>query len=313
MPRPGFYNDNEYRAYPFVYAPQYSGPALPNSAVVDCGVIMGLDSGFDPTIHKVWLASITRANNVVSFLLATDAPGAINKPIQFDRDEDDSEWATSPGQAAFPDAVNPLCSPTPVWEGFLVSGPLQELLSILAPGETITFPAGARVLEPARIQSLVKSYLRSLNIGNTQRTYALPPAECRDTEPGDSDNDIVINARCLSGDVRLKEGYNCRIRQVTGSNEIRVAAERNAGDTNTAELCEHGGELPLYQNEPFDDDTGFYSGGPSCKEMISTVNGVGGPGLTLMGGPGVRITTNADTHTITVALAQNNVLSNCNQ
>jgi hypothetical protein len=312
MPRPGFYNDNEYRAYPFIHAASYDGPALPNSAVLDCGIIMGLDSGFDPDEHTVWLASISRGNNVVSFVFATDAPGAANLPLQFDRDEDESEWATSTGQSAFPPNIDPLCLPAPTWEGFLVTGPLTDLLASLAPGQTITFPAAVRVLEPARIQSLVKSYLRSINVGNTPRARVLLPPECQEHNET-VDTGIVINAQCLHGDVRLKEGYNCRIRQADGANELRIAAEKNAGDSNTAELCEHGGEVPLYSGEPFDEVTGFYGGGPSCKQTITAINGVGGPGITIAGGPGVRVTTDPDTNTIIVALSQNNLLSNCNQ
>lgn len=312
MPRPGFYNDNEYRAYPFVFEPGYDGPALPNSAVLDAGIIMGLDSEYDPRAHSVWLSSISRANSVVSFVFATDAPGAANTLLQLDRDEDDSEWVTSTGQSAFPPGIDPLCVPAPVWEGFVVTGPLYDLLLQLAPGQTITFPAKARVLEPARIQSLVKTYVRSINVGNTPRTRALPPEECQE-EQSETINDIVVNRTCMHGDVRLKEGYNCRIRQVDNSNEIRVSAEKNAGDTNTAELCAHGGELPLYEGEPFDEVTGFYSGGPACNQVISTVNGVGGPNLTISGGAGVRVDVDAGTHTITVALSQTNLLSNCNK
>lgn len=309
MPRPGFYNDNEYRAYPFVSQATYAGPLLPNSAVLDAGIIMGLDSGYDPATHTIWLASITRAANVVSFSFATDAPGAADKPIQFDRDEDDSEWATTLGQADFPDAIPSACSPAPVWEGFLVTGPLDELLEMLTPGQTILFPEKVRVLEPARVQSLLKSYLRSINVGNTARLRARPPADCQEQE--ESDESITVNATCLSGDVRLKEGYNCRIRQVDSANEIRVSADKGAGDRNTEELCAHGGELALYDDEPFDANTGFYSGGPSCKDTIATINGVNGPNVTLAGGSGVEVRVDEETHTITVALSQNNLLSNC--
>lgn len=312
MPRPGFYNDNEYRAYPFIHAPSYSGPALPSSAVLDAGIIMGLDSGYDPAEHAVWLSSIFRGNSVVSFVFATDAPGAADALLQFDRDEDDSEWVTSTGQSEFPAGVAPLCVPAPRWEGFLVTGPLDDLLQDLAPGQTINFPPRTRVLEPSRIQSLVKSYLRSINVGNTPRVRALPPEECRETGAEPSD-EIVVNRTCMHGDIRFKEGYNCRIRQVDGSSEIRVSAEKGAGDTNTSVLCEHGGELPLYDDEPFDEVTGFYSGGPACNQAIATINGVGGPGVTLSGGPGVRVNTDDETHTITIALSQNGLLSNCKQ
>lgn len=284
---------------------------MPDSAVLDAGIIMGLDSGYDPAVHAVWLASISRANNVVSFVFATDAPGAANALLQFDRDEDDSEWVTSAGQSAFPAEINPRCIPAPTWEGFLVTGPLTELLSSLAPGQTITLPARARVLEPARIQSLVTGYLRSINVGNTPRVRALPPENCQESSA--ALDDIVVSRTCMHGDIRLKEGYNCRIRQIDGVNEIRIVAEKGAGDTNTAELCEHGGEIPLYAGEPFDATTGFYSGGPACNQTISTINGVGGPELTLSGGPGVRVNVDAETNTITIALSQSNLLSNCTQ
>jgi hypothetical protein len=311
MPRTGFYNDNEYRAYPLVHAASYAGPALPNSSLLDAGIIMGLDSGYDPAAHSVWLSSITRAGSVISFVFSTDAPGAADKPLQFDRDEDDSEWATSFSQPSPPDGIAPQCEPAPAWEGFIVTGPLSALLEILAVGQTLVFPAGVRTLEPARIQSLMKSYVRSVNVGNTPRTRALPSPDCLEGFSAAA-NEIVVNATCLSGDVKIKEGYNCRIRQIDSSNEIRVVADAGAGDPNTEELCEHGGELPLYPGEPFDAETGFYGGGPACNQLIATINGVGGANVALAGGTGVRITADAETNTITIARSQTNLLSNCN-
>jgi hypothetical protein len=135
------------------------------------------------------------------------------------------------------------------------------------------------------------------------------PVGCN--EPPATSTDIVVNATCLQGPLRFREGINCRIRQLSRNNEILVLAERGAGDTDTTELCAHGGELPLYANEPFDEDTGFYSGGPSCKQVISTINGVTGANVNILGDTGVTITADTETTTLTIALAQNNLIGNC--
>lgn len=312
MPRPGFYNDNEYRAYPFVYKTDYFGEALPDSAVVDCGIIMGLSSGFSHSEHAVWLASITRSGGVIQFEFATDAPGAAELPLVFECSENASEWEAVFSQSAPASGFDLECATEPAWEGFLVPGPLTELLELLsANGDTLSFPSGERDLEPGRIQSLVKSYVRSISLGNLPRVRALPPSDCAESSDSLSSEDIVVNAVCMQGDLRIKEGYNCRIKQTDRLNELRVIAEKGAGDTARSELCDHGSELPLYSSEPFDEETGFYSGGPSCSQTISTINGIGGANVNIVGGTGVTVNANAETNTVTVALAQNNFVGNC--
>lgn len=310
MPRPGFYNDNEYRAYPFVYKPDYFGALLPLSAVVDCGIIMGLDSGFEHEQHAVWLSEINRANGVVQFVFATDAPGAVNTPLYFECPETNAEWSTAFGQSTAADAVDPTCNPEPIWEGFLTPGPLAELLALLSEnGGTLTYPEKEQTLEPGRIQSLVKSYARSINLGNLPRVYALPPEECQ--APAVAETNIVVNAVCMQGALRFKEGTNCRIRQTDRLNDIRVGAEKGAGDITNTELCEHGGEVPLYAGEPFDEVTGFYSGGPACNQTISAINGISGGNVDIVGGTGITVTTDGATKTVTIAVAQNNLIGNC--
>lgn len=309
MPRPGFYNDNEYRAYPFVFRTSYPGPALPDSAVVDAGLIMGLDSQYDPAEHSVWLASIARVGSALTFTFASDAPGAAVAPLAFTCAVTADEWLSVFGESAPLSEISATCDPAPVWEGFLVVGQLTALLEQVTDGTTVTYPAKTRVLEPGRVQSLLKGYLRSVNLGNFPRVRALPAPECDDD--GEGDNSIVVNATCMQGNLRFKEGYNCRIRQVDRSNELRISAERNAGDMNVSELCAHGGELPHYTDEPFDETTGFFGGGPACNQVISSINGIKGPNVSLVAGTGVTVTTNSQDKTITLSLAQNNLVGNC--
>lgn len=310
MPRPGFYNDNEYRAYPFIARADYLDQGFPDSAVVDCGIIMGLSSRFLPGTHSVWLAGVSRSSGVLRFTFNSDAPGCIGHPLIFEFDDAAQEWTTSFAESDDSSESYGDCALEPRWEGFLVVGPTSALFDWLAEqGSPAALTAKDRALEPGKIQSLDKSYVRAVNVGNFPRVIYSPPSGCGD--PPNVITDIVVNERCLQGDLRFKEGMHCRIRQVERANELIVSAELGAGDTDTSEACAHGGELPLYAGEPADPVTGFYSGGPSCKQVISTINGVGGTNVNIVGGTGVAVTANAETNTLTISLTQNNVLNNC--
>jgi hypothetical protein len=297
MARAGFYNDNEYRAYPFIYveggtpASVYAagtenpGVVLPTSAVVDCGVIMGLDAQYDETTHSVWLHSVSRTGATITFTLKTDATTAT---LQFSRAVDSATWEIEFAESA---AANLLCAEEPIWDGFLVSGPLTELAEQISSGTTLTFAKNAYQLEPSRIQNLNKGYLRSISVGNYSRTV-VPPCGAPVTN---TDRTIVANALCLKDNIRLKEGYNCQITQTDRSSELVVSASKGAGAKEDAALCEHGSELPLYENEPFNPNTGLYSGGATCGELIGTINGLGGPTITILGVNGVDVKTEDDT------------------
>jgi len=262
MPRTGFLNDNEYRAYPFVHRLIYRIDALvPLAAIVDAGIIMGIDSEFDHANNAIWLASIERVNDTFLFTFATDTAAAAELPLVFICDINADEWTTITAES---DPIDNVCARSPVWEGFIVVGDLAMLRAAVPNNTTTVFSSEVSSLEPGRTQSLIKSYVHAINVGNYSRIMALPPEACQ-TEVPDTERTVITNAFCIQGNIRIKEGYNCRIKQTDRNNEILVAADVNAGDTDNTELCDHGGELPLYAGEPFDATTGFYSGGPACN------------------------------------------------
>ncbi len=279
MPRPGFYNDNEYRAYPFVYRTSWPTPALPASAIVDCGIIMGLDAYFDDAIDTVWLSSVQRISNIFRFTLST---GAVPNALVFEQSALLNEWAIVRSESVVADLE---CAEEPIWEGFLVTGPLTDLRAMLPGNGTISFAQDDYQLEPARIQNLHKAYLRSISVGNYDRIRV---PGCNQTSNND-DRAIIVNARCLKGDVKLKEGYNCQITQVNRANEIVVSAAKGAGASYDSALCAAGSEIPLYDGEAIPAGSKFYSGGPACDELISTINGLGGPNVTIIGGAGIDV------------------------
>ena len=306
MPRPGFYNDNEYRAYPFIFK---AGQAdfLPNSAVVDCGIIMGLDSEFDAAQHIVWLASVRRVGNNFEFELHTDAPGAQDTPLVFTRAVTADEWQSEYVEAAPYVRDENSCAVEPVWSGFLVTGPLTDLAAQM-PGNNTAELSQNFVLEPGRIQSLVKSYLRSITLGNMGR----PEARSSCDPANELARPVVINERCITGKIRFKEGYNAVVTQRNSSNEISIGAAAGSGAQADADLCEHGSEVPFYPDEQPPEGSQFFSGGPSCDELVSSVNGVQGPDITIAGGTGVNVKVDPDNpHTITVSLSDVTIAGNC--
>lgn len=299
MPRAGFYNDNEYRAYPFVFTGnQYYDCPLPDATIVDAGIVMDLMSGFDPELHNVWLSRVSRAGNTFTFTFHTNAPGAANDPLIFTRDlatEWQSEHVTEPE-----------------WEGFVVTGPLTALAELLNDGDELVLTNENRRLEPARIQSLVKSYLRSISLGNRARLMYTHPND-EEGELANQNRPIIVNAANLQGNLRIKPGYNCRVQQVDFSREIRVGVALGDGQKPDEELCDNGGEVRLYPEEPIADDSFFLSGGPSCAEVISTINGVGGANLKFVGGPGVTVVSVPEDHKVIIRLDNNELVGNCKQ
>ncbi len=323
MPRPGFYNDNEYRAYPFIFTPAQQTSRLPLSAVVDAGIIMGLDSEFDPNTHTIWLSAVRRVADTFEIELRSDAPGAQNYPLVFTRPVTADEWLTEFVESApYVKDVNSCATEPatePAWSGFLVTGPLTDLQAALPEDDTLTFADKLFTLEPARVQSLVRSYLRAISVGNLSRPISR--SKC-DVVSDDAERQVIINKRCLSGNIRFKEGYNAVIRQRDAANELSFTAGLNSGALADAALCENGSELPLYDNEPkpvlfaATDTTPevrskFYSGGPACDELVATINGVSGPNINFIGGSGVNIIPDPDNHSITIELSPTALTSNC--
>ena len=129
---------------------------------------------------------------------------------------------------------------------------------------------------------------------------------------------------CVQGKIAWKEGYNCRIAQNDQDNSITISAVVGGG---LGEPCD---EVPLYKNEmpptlsmtgasgpsrlhwlpgvtltgpsgPITDsaDTLPYSGSFTCNDVLRSINGVGGPQLTLRAGNGVSLTTDPDNNKIT--------------
>lgn len=282
MARPGFYNDNEHRAYPFVYNDK-TAKWFPESCIVDAGFIMGLDCFFDDKVHTVWLAEVRDQTEQISLVFQTNANPA---PLLFTLSKNTSTWATITAEST---PANAACAEEPIWSGFIVVGRLDELLPRLNPtGEQ--FAANDYQVEPARLQNLNKSYVRSISVGNFSRVTVPECVDAAESQPVPLlARTIVPNAVCLKGPLLLKEGYNCLITQTDRDSTLSVTASRGAGAQEDEELCENHGEVPLFSGETPPAGSIFLTGGPACKDLIFTLNGVGGSNVNIVGGRNIIV------------------------
>lgn len=305
MARGGFLIANQFRDYPFITrltplpeAFRSDTPDLPQAIIVDFNALVEVQVPWDETQgNMIYLHALSRAGSTFTFDFRISAPDAHNYHVVFTRHLTDPEftitWATAELiEASSISASIELCTPAPPWSAVLSTGSLAALDQYIADGHTYTFELGLWQIEPSRIQSLWNTYVRTLNLANYPRTYATVPEGC----PQNSlSADPIINATCLVGTREFREGYNCIIRQEDQKNTIIIGAAVGGG---AGRPC---GEVPLYTGEPSADDGRLLSGGPTCNELITTINGVGSRNFTIRSGPGFRVYADPDNpHTLIV-------------
>jgi hypothetical protein len=321
MAKPGWYNDNQFRDYPFVtrttplnlsftqvsgrypdISGQYPGQGLnnlPHGFIVDFGAIMDIDAEYaDISGHQIYLVQLQRDGSEVVFTFHTNAPAGGTQELIFRRQIAVGEFKITWAEASSIDAepFDPLiCGNSARWRGFLVTGDLKPVADLLDDGESINFTSGLWQIEPARVQNLARSYLRAVNCANFPRVQALGAAGCAESGSSLAEDVAKIQSTCLSGPLVFKEGFNCGIRQDRRANAIIISAGVGLG---RGQPCE---EVQAFPTETKPPNSPFYSGGPACSQIIKSINGITGRNVTLVAGPGFKIyTTDDDPHQLIV-------------
>ena len=196
MPRPGWYNDNSNRAFPFVEGsvgiPLASGPItnminLPDHFVVDCGFVLGSESEYVEGEHFIYLYQVSRSGNVVQFDFRSTDPEMAAFGLKFTRNiATDTEYTLEYLDSDAPsDPVSISTSETPAecrdpfWSGYLITGDMDLIAEDIADGASITAAVSSTpaqgFVEPALIQSLAGagSGVISLGLANTDRTRVI--------------------------------------------------------------------------------------------------------------------------------------------
>jgi hypothetical protein len=308
MPKDQLLNDNAARDFPFLKGTSFT----PFSSVVACGFTLGPGSGFVAGEHNVFMTKVMRRNGRLWFFFTSDAPGVIGKYLIFSRSEEDPRYTLEyvdlvdedPELDSISDsfsAVNEAgCDFSDMFGGFLVTGPLGELIDLI-PDEDKLF--GLSTVEPALLQSLVGAYGRSINVANSDRTRYEPPEGCSGVSWNDEPQPTYTRSTCLTGPIVFVPGYNSIILQSQQENSLTFSASVAAGE---GEPCE---QIALFEGESAPDDSQFLEGGPGCQEVVRSINGVGGPVAFMAAGQGVSIGFDPAEHEISVNVDLHNMLT----
>ncbi len=298
MARAGFFDDNRNRAYPFLTGTcnkPISGPItlmnLMNDVIVDCGFTFGPTIHYDASSHIVYLSKLRRVSNSLYFEFATTCPDLSGVVLTFTRNIADDEYQTeftdsgTEGLSLSYSTSGSLAATCyqPGWFGYMVSGPLAAIATILPSSGTVTGTVADCIVEPALIRSMYKAAVTSINLANDDRTRYSSPDGCAAVSWPYPVDIIFVNSRCLLGNVLLQSGYNTNLKQNDRDNAIVFNANVGAGD---GQPC---GEIPLFSGETGSPDSGLLSGGTACGETIQTINGVSRSNFTIQAGTGVQI------------------------
>lgn len=290
MPEYGFYDHNDQIAYPLVTDGDLSligGGYLPKRGMVDAGFMLGLDSEFIAGTDHVMLYAVEHSGLTLLFDFRSDAPGLSGYRWLFE----------IPVTAEIGSIVEVDVTPVPSGSadpdrgsGFLVVGNLTDLSSL---GVAVHRLADPPAVEPALLQSLVNTFVRSFNIANQARRC---PPVCDEVPPSPSAPTTFSLVQNLSGVLKFKEGYNSRILINEGAVSIELGAILGAGSGRTCEdiIIDEGGMHIGEECAP-------------CDDYIRSINGrVTDDGkLLITGGPGVVVVNDPADHKVTVTLETN--------
>lgn len=319
MARPNFFNENLNRTFPFenktagVDTPSsgvFTMLELPDDVVVDCGFIMGPESGYEEGTHTVYLYKISRVSaDQINYEFRCDAPALVDAPLIFTRQVTDEDYLTEFQESDIPSyepesqslslsasEVDVVCG-EPFWSGYLVTGSVSSVAARLTVGTTVTRSSSTETLVlPALTQNLNGSQAVSLNIANADRTRALRPADCDPNEWDFDTGEIYINRECLQGPIYLTAGYNVALSQNDSSNTIQLGAVVGAGDGSPCE------EVKLFAEEtpPIGASNDLLEGDFYCNEALRTINGLQGPDFIIYAGTGVSVTADSPTNTVII-------------
>jgi len=298
----GWFNENTNRAYPFVKGTTAN---LPKEAIVDCGFVVGVLGDYEADVHDVHLESITRTGSNLFFQFIANSSTLFNRPILFTRaitDEDyvteyiDSGPITLIGDTltqTFTQIEEAACGEA-AWYGFLTTGRLASLLTLLPGNGTLNFEPDELIVEPALVQNLTNSLISSLNVANSDRLRVTTSDDCTQIEWPFETGGIFVDARCLEGSVAFRPGFNVEISIDTTNNALLFSAVPGGGE---GQPCT---QVPIFEGEEPPEDSLFLEGGVACNEVLRSINGQGGPRFSFFPGTGVTIISVPESNTVVV-------------
>lgn len=287
-------NQNMSRAYPLqalpnrlLQLPDLSTFALNDRAIVDFRGCVGLDAKWQMGTSSVTLVDITQAADSSSLTIRLGATGAagltghtldfvISLPaIEFSHYY--AESLLTPADVAGPPRAGS-CGDQLHYEGILIVGDTQAIASRIPPGARAV-AVGHLPLELTLIDDLSASYIRSLNVANSEHYPPVFAPGCGSSAGPDWTGTNHSVATCLTGDLVIVPGSNLDTTQNPANGAVTLSAREGGG---SGFPCD---PTPRYPGEA--------ATSLDCRQFITSVNGLSGPDIAIHPGLGVSlITTN---------------------
>ncbi len=219
---------------------------------------------------------------------------------------DGDEWAELLGEATesvdsedsedSQDSEDDSCEQAPLWSGYLVTGDLTSLAELLPNNGDVLLLDTSHQVEPTLLRSLLGGFLSSVSVANAERTRVATPEGCRAPCYPFTLASHYVQARCLQGALRFREGYNLAITQNDNDNSLLFSARKGSG---LGEPCD---EVPLFAEESPPQGSTLLTGGPTCDETVRTINGIGKRLFELTGRAGVVVSQSIYPHQLIVRI-----------
>jgi len=255
-----FYDEALHIGYPFIDqdSPEFSGPAgtilLEQRAIVDLGVLFGAKSNFLPGTNSLWLNSIIRSGDEITLVFQTDsAISGLTCTLDLGSD------VLGGTKALIPDPED-LDETT----GILVLGELSAWEAFTADGTYITTIPESPAIEPSVLQTISGGYVSSVMICNDRRVVH---PDLTGSSSEDDESSASLHDTLSSGVLVFREGYNAMINMGRSENAMVFGAGIGSG---LGTQCD---ELAYEPDDP-EVPSGLRSGGPTCRELIYTINGI---------------------------------------
>lgn len=264
-------NQNQFRDYPFL--PQIEPRDIPHGLIVDCNLAVQAQNS------TAWLSKVERLGGVIYYTFHTNAT---DTPLVFSRALGDPEYKTTWVDSAGPSG----CTVRPDWFGFLTTGQMSVAAALLPnDGDLLELDDGAWSLEPSTVKCVDPGGVASINLANYDRSYTntAPGCDGEDYPEIPTSNQLVVGQICISGDVEFTEGYGTAIQQSAVDGRLTFVAQLGEG---AGTPCDEISLIPDQEPLP---NSPYLSGGPSCLELLRSINGVPGPHVQLIGKRGVEV------------------------
>lgn len=177
---------------------------------------------------------------------------------------------------------------------FLIKSVLRQVTASDSGDALKAMLYGPGYVEPARIQNLSDAHVRTIAVGNVERTRASSRDGCRELCWSFEPEDVYTVCSCLVGDVDFVDGHNVSIQVSEATNAIIFNAGVGLG---LGVACD---ELPISPIESPPAGRTTYTGSLRCSEVITQVNGNTSRKLLIVGGDGVQVTSIPEQHRIII-------------